>query len=193
MGGRAVSRCVAASADRGHGGASARRSVYCPPAVLARANNLFGERGLRCVDIDEAEAHLRQRLLDAGFAAAHPDPALAWEVFKQFVEVPVQSGGGRECEEVWFEAADGNPAEGWTGYFDFVRMFNQYTENDACWHEMITVRFACPPEAQLGLRGSIHADLNDLPAFFRTVEESDSFQAGLGYSGWSFEVRVDSA
>jgi hypothetical protein len=145
------------------------------------------------VTIDEAEAHLRQMLLDAGFDATRPDPALAWEVFKRFVVVPVNSGGGRECEEVWFEAGDGDPANDSPGYFDYVRMFNQYTENDAVWHEMITATFHCPTEVQLGLRGTIHADLDDLPAWFQAVEASDSFRAGLGYADWSFEVRLDSA
>jgi hypothetical protein len=143
------------------------------------------------VTVEEAEAHLRQMLLDARFDPARPDPGLAWEVFKRFVDVPVESGGGRECEEVWFEAGDGDPAKGWPGYFDFVRMFNQYTEDDAVWHEMITAHFGCPPEARLGLQGSVHADLGDLPAFFRAVKASASFRAGLGYAGWSFEVSVD--
>ena len=144
------------------------------------------------MDVEEAADHLRQMLADAGFDPARPDPVLAWQVFQRFVVVPVESGGGRECEEVWFEAGDGDPAKGWPGYFDFCRMFNQYTESDACWHEMVTAHFECPPEVQLGLRGSIHADLNDLPAFFRAVEGAASFRAGLAYSGWSFEVSVDS-
>jgi hypothetical protein len=112
-------------------------------------------------------------------------------VFQRFVAVPVESGGGRECEEVWFEAGDGDPAKGWPGYFDFVRMFNQYTEDDACWHQSVEAHFSCPPGARLGLRGSVHADLNDLPTFFRAVEESASFRAGVAYTGWSFEVREE--
>ncbi len=142
--------------------------------------------------VEGAAAHLRQMLGEAGFDPARPDPALAWPIFQRFVSVPIESGGGRECEEVWFEAGDGDPAKGWSGYFDFVRMFDQYTENDACWHEAITAHFACPPDARLGLRDSVHADLSDLPAFFREVERSASFRAGLAYSGWSFEVSVDS-
>lgn len=143
------------------------------------------------MDVEAAADHLRQMLADSGFDPARPDPVLAWHVFQRFVSVPVESGGGRECEEVWFEAGDGDPVKGWPGYFDFCRMFNQYTESDACWHEAITAHFACPPDAQLGLRGSVHADLSDLPAFFQAVEGSASFRAGLAYSGWSFEVGID--
>lgn len=144
------------------------------------------------MDVAAAADHLRQMLADAGFDPARPDPVLVWQVFQRFIFVPVESGGGRTCEEVWFEAGDGDPAKGWPGYFDFCRMFNQYTETDACWHEMVTAHFGCPPEAQLGLRGSVHADLDDLPAFVRAVEVSASFRAGRAYQYWSFEVSVDS-
>jgi len=125
-------------------------------------------------------------LHDAGF-----DAGLAWRVYQQFAEVPVESGGGRECEELWFEAGDGDPDKGWLGYFDFVRVFSQYTENDAVWHEMITAHFAGGPSVQLGLRATIHADLADLPAWFRAVELSPAFRSGAGFEGWSFEVRSD--
>jgi hypothetical protein len=144
------------------------------------------------VNVEEAEAYLRQMLIDAGFDPTHPNPALAWEVFQRFAGVPVESGGGRECEELWFEAGDGDPVKGWPGYFDFVRFFRQYTEDGAVWNEMITAHFSCEPGVQLGLRGTVSAaDLADLPAFFRAVEASPSFRAGLADSGWSFEVRLD--
>jgi hypothetical protein len=144
------------------------------------------------VTVDEATDRLRQLLLDAGLDIARPDPALTWQVFKRFAIEPVESAGGRECEEVWFEAGDGDPANGFPGYFDFVRQFLQDTEAGAEFHEQITAHFTCPPGVRLGLRGSIAAeDLADLPAFFRAVEASASFRAGLAFSGWSLEVRVD--
>lgn len=143
--------------------------------------------------VEEAAAHLRQMLLDAGFHFDRPDPSLAWEVFKRFVAVPVESAGGRDCEEVWFEACDGRTAEGWPGYFDFVRQFLQDTESGAEYHEQVTAHFTCEPTARVGIpeAGSIGVDLAELPAAFASVEASPAFRAGVGFAGWSFEVRVD--
>jgi hypothetical protein len=132
-------------------------------------------------------------LLDAGFRFDRPDPALAWEVFKRFVFVPVESAGGRAYEEVWFEACDGRHGEGWSGYFDFVRQFLQDSEGGAEFHEQITAHFTCEPTARVGiLKGSsVGVDLAKLPGSFAAVESSPAFQSGLGFTGWSFEVRVD--
>lgn len=143
--------------------------------------------------VDDAAARLQQMLLDAGFQLNRPDPALGWEVFKRFVAVPVESAGGRECEEVWFEACDGRPAAGSPGYFDFVRQFLQDTEGGAEFHEQITAHFSCPPETQLGIpKGKcVEVDLAQLPRAFSAVESSPAFRVGVLFAGWSFEVRVD--
>src|SRR5688500_8667660 len=132
-------------------------------------------------------------LIDAGLRFDRPDPALAWEVFKRFVLVPVESAGGPACEEVWFEACEGRPEEGWPGYFDFVRQFLQDTEGGAEFHEQITAHFSCAPSAWVGISagGSVGVDLAGLPESFAAVESSPAFKAGLGFAGWSFEVRVD--
>jgi hypothetical protein len=145
------------------------------------------------VTVDEAAAHLRQMLLDARFGFDHPDPALAWEVFKRFIAVPVESAGGPECEEAWFEAGDGRSEEGWPGYFDFVRQFLQDTEAGAEYHEQVTVHFTCEPGARVGIPAgsSVRVDLAELPEAFAAVESSPAFRAGLGFAGWSVEVRVD--
>jgi hypothetical protein len=143
--------------------------------------------------VDEAAGRLREFLLDAGFDFARPNPALAWEVFQRFAAEPVDSAGGPWCEELWFEASEGDPVNGSPGFFDFVRQFLQDTEQGAEFHEQITAHFSCDPGVRLGLRQTtVHAeDLTDLPAFFRAVEASASFRAGLAFAGWSFEVRVD--
>src|SRR5262245_5159980 len=129
-------------------------------------------------------------LLDAGFRFDRPDPALAWVVFKRFVLVPVQSAGGRECEEVWFEACDGRSADGWPGYFDFVRQFLQDTDGGPEFHEQITAHFTCAATARVGIpKGfSVGVELGELPDAFTAVESSPAFQAGLGFREWSFEV-----
>jgi hypothetical protein len=143
--------------------------------------------------VAEAAALLQQMLLDAGFRFDRPDATLAWDVFKRFVVLPVESAGGRECEEVWFEACDGRQEQGWPGYFDFVRQFLQNTERGAEFHEQITAHFTCQPAVRVGIPqgGSCGVDLTRLPEAFAVVESSELFKAGLGFADWSFEVRVD--
>jgi hypothetical protein len=139
--------------------------------------------------VDEAADRLRQLLRDAGFDAARPDPAVAWQAFKHFASEPVDAA----TTELWFEAADGDPASGSPAYFDFVRMFMHYPDDGAEWGEQITAHFTASASVRLGLRGrSVQAeDTVDLPAWFKAVEASSSFKAGIGFVGWSFEVRID--
>jgi hypothetical protein len=141
------------------------------------------------VDVDEAADRLRQLLADAGFDPDRPDPTVAWEVFKRFATEPVDV----QTTELWFEAADGDPAEEFPAYFDFVRMFMHYPDDGAEWGEQITVHFTAPPAVRLGMvRGTVQAEhVADPVAWFRAVEASPSFRAGVGYTGWEFEVRID--
>jgi hypothetical protein len=138
--------------------------------------------------VDEAEARLRELLIDTGFDFARPDPGLAWQAFKRFVTEPVDA----LTTELWFEASDGDPMTDSPAYFDYVRMFTHYPEDGAEWGEQITAHFTGPSSVQLGLRGSVHArDIAHPTAWFKAVEDSASFNAGLGFTGWSFEVRID--
>jgi hypothetical protein len=141
------------------------------------------------VDVDQAADRLRQLLTDAGFNADRPDPAVAWAMFKRFAAEPVDM----QTTELWFEAADGDPATDSPAYFDFVRMFMHYPDDGAEWGEQITAHFTAPPGVQPGLRGrSVQAaDVSDLAAWFAAVEALPAFRAGVGYTGWSFEVRID--
>jgi hypothetical protein len=139
--------------------------------------------------VDEAADCLRRLLLDAGFDTASPDPALAWEAFKRFAVLPVEV----ETTELWFEAADGDPARGFPAYFDFVRLFMHYPDDGAEWGEQITAHFTSPPTVRIGfLAGSVQADdVAEPTAWFAAVEASPSFQVGLRFTGWSFGVRID--
>jgi hypothetical protein len=141
------------------------------------------------VDVDEAAEHLRQLLADAGFDPEHPDPAVGWAVFKRFAAEPVDV----QTTELWFEADDGDPTEDFPAYFDFVRMFMHYPDDEAEWGEQITAHFTAPPSVRLGLRQrSVHAeDISDLSPWFAAVEASSAFKAGVGFAGWSFEIRTD--
>ena len=139
--------------------------------------------------VDEAADRLRELLLEAGFDSARLDLAVVWQAFKRFAAEPVDD----QTTELWFEAADGNPAKDFPAYFDFVRMVMHYPDHGAEWGEQITAHFSAPPSVRLGLRGgSVQAeDVADLPAWFQAVEASPSFKAGLAFGGWSFEVRID--
>lgn len=132
---------------------------------------------------------MRALLLGVGFDAAHPNPALAWEAFKQFVAEPVDAA----TTELWFEAGDGDPEKGYPAYFDFVRMFSHDEDDGADWGEQITVHFTAEPSVRLGLRsGSVQAkNVADLQTWFGAVEASQSFKVGSGFAGWAFEVRID--
>ncbi len=141
------------------------------------------------MNVDEAADRLRQLLADVGFNSARPDPAVTWAAFKRFAAEPVDV----QTTELWFEAGDGDPVQESPAYFDFVRMFLHYPEDGAEWGEQITAHFTAPASVQLGLRrGSIHAaDVAELPTWIAAVEASPTFQTGVGYPGWSFEIRID--
>jgi hypothetical protein len=141
------------------------------------------------VDVDEAADRLRQLLADAGFDPDRPDAVVAWAVFKRFAVEPVDVA----TTELWFEAGDGDPATDSPAYFDFVRMFMHDPDDGAEWGEQITAHFTAPPNVRLGLRGrSVQAaDVAELAPWFAAVEASPAFQTGVGFAGWSFEVRID--
>jgi hypothetical protein len=141
------------------------------------------------MDVNDAADRLRQLLADAGFNPDRPDPIAAWAAFKRFATEPMDL----QTTELWFEAGDGDPASDSPAYFDFVRMFRHYPDDGAEWGEQITAHFTAPPEVRLGLWGrSVQAeDVSDLPPWFAAVEASLAFKAGVGFAGWSFEVRID--
>jgi hypothetical protein len=141
------------------------------------------------MNVNDAADRLRQLLADAGFNPDRPDPITAWAAFKRFAAEPMDV----QTTELWFEAGDGDSASDSPAYFDFVRMFRHYPDDGAEWDEQITAHFTAPPGVRLGLGGrSVQAeDVSDLPPWFATVEASLAFKAGVGFAGWSFEVRID--
>ena len=131
--------------------------------------------------VDDYEAAMRRKLLDAGFAFNRPDPALAWAVFKRFAAEPV------ECDDsylFWEVASD---------YFDFVREFRHYTKNDAVWCEKLTVHFTCTPPDSLVVEpvAVFSRDYPTYTAFFHGVEGRSQFFKGLAFKHWSVEVRLE--
>jgi len=131
--------------------------------------------------VDEYEAAMRRKLIEAGFDFDVPNPALAWAVFKSFAAQPV------ECQDsyLFWEAAN--------DYFDFVREFRQYTESGAVWHEQVTVHFTCSPQDSLEIQPVklFSKDLPNYDTFFQQVEERPEFIKGLAFDRWSAELRLD--
>ncbi|MCI0461496.1 MAG: hypothetical protein L0Z62_31480 [Gemmataceae bacterium] len=141
--------------------------------------------------IEESQDRLVQLLRDSGFNFAHPNPALAWEVFKQFSAEPV------ECDDdyLFFEAADGDKKHGWGGYFDFVREYRMPLPGDdaATWYEQLTAHFTNELPDELRIQPvSLHSPhFPDRDSFFRAVEQLPAFRKGLAFPRWAFEVRLD--
>ena len=130
---------------------------------------------------DDAADRLRSLIAAAEADPAEPDLARVWAAFRRFSAEAFAA----ETSEVWFEAGAGDPP-----YLDFVRLFN-LSDGESDWQEMVSAYLTGPPGAGLGTRGAIHADLDDLPAWFRAVESSPAFSAALAYRGWRFEARID--
>lgn len=131
--------------------------------------------------VDDYEAAMRRRLLDGGFDFEKPDPALAWAVFKGFAAEPV------ECHDTYlfWEAAN--------DYFDIVREFRHHTENDAVWHEQLTIHFTCSPPESLGIQpvAVFSRDYPNYEEFFKAVEGRPEFLKGLAFGRWSVDLRID--
>lgn len=142
------------------------------------------------MDVDEAADRLRHLLTAEGFDTDRPNPAVAWAAFKRFVAEPMDV----RTTELWFEAADGDPAADSPAYFDFVRVFMHDQDDGVEWGEQVTAHFTASPDARPGLlKGhSVHAeDVSELELWFAAVEASPTFRAGAEFVGWSFEVRID--
>lgn len=143
------------------------------------------------MNVEEATIWLEKCLRHRGFNFHRPDPILGWQTFKSFALEPITSDGGAENESLWFEMGDGDLDDDSPGTFDFVRQFFKY-EDDIEWPQQITLRFACPSQSKLSAHGIIMAsDYFDVAAFFRAVESSELFQAGIAFREWSCEVRLD--
>jgi hypothetical protein len=124
---------------------------------------------------------MRRHLQDAGFDFDRPDPVLAWTVFKGHASDPV------ECHDsyLFWEAAD--------DYFDFVREFQHYTDNDVVWYEQLTIHFtrASDPGASIRPVVVFSRDHVDYDAFFHAVEGRPEVAKGIAFRGWLAELRVD--
>jgi len=144
--------------------------------------------------VREAVERLQQLLVVEGLDLARPEPAIGWTAFKQFATEPVESAGGPAGEALWFEASDGDPADGRRGHFTLARLFSQTAPDGGVCYDQVVAEFSCEPGVRLGLGGIVPADdPSDLPAFFRAVEASESFRGRLAYRGWSFQVQLDTS
>lgn len=137
---------------------------------------------------EDTEPLLRRMLADADVSEAHPDPAAAWEVFKQYATVPA------ECarDYLFFQVGDGHPESGLDGYFDFTREFEMRgaSGDEPVWFEQVHIEFKVPHQSRLGVGTVIlySADFPDYDAFFAAVEQSAAFRAGLAFRGFVLAV-----
>jgi len=135
-----------------------------------------------------SESLLLHMLTVAGVDETRPNPAIAWEVFKKYVEIPVECARDYLC----FQVGDGRPKSKLGGYFDFYREFEMRGEkgDEPVWFEQVHVGFKIPPKLKLGV-GTItlfSLDYPDYLAFFDAVEQSLAFQAGLDFRGFELSV-----
>ena len=130
--------------------------------------------------IEESADRLRHLIAESG-VATRADPVAIWTVFKRYA--------GESCAVPTrgYSFARGDGGGGRPAYFEFGRAF----DDELC-GEQVTASFRGPPGVLLGLRAecSTGGAADSLPAWFAAVEASPAFQAGVRYSGWSFEVVV---
>jgi hypothetical protein len=137
---------------------------------------------------EDTTSLLRQMLREAGVDENHPDPTVAWEVFKRYVDIPAACAR----DYLLFQVGDGQPEYGQDGYFDYTREFEMRgpSGNEPVWFEQAHIEFKVPAPLRLGVGGVTLYSVNfpDCKAFFAAVEELPAFRAGLAFQGFVLSV-----
>ncbi len=136
----------------------------------------------------DTELVLRQMLAEAGVNETRPDPAVAWTIFKRYVEVPADCAR----DYLFFQVGEGRPEYAADGYFDFTREFEMRgaSGNEPVWFEQVHVEFKVPSTLRLGVETVtlFSVDFPDYGKFFAAVEELPAFRAGLAFQGFVLDV-----
>ena len=135
----------------------------------------------------QAKTKLKRILNEVGFSLDHPNPALAWEGFKQFSREEVTCAN----DGFLFEAGCYDFPGELLFYLDFTRQFTIEDETGEYDHmEQVRITFSRQPTLELEtLEASMWADdFIDLPAFFAAVEGTRAFQVAITYPDWQCEI-----
>lgn len=124
-----------------------------------------------------AESHYRHMLREAGFSEQRPDALLAWRVFKEFAEVPV------ECSEdaLLFQCGVYNFTGRDLFHFGFVRQFTFEEDGEYDHMEQLDCSLLFEPDAKLQqLETNLWSyDFSSAEEFFSAVEVLPEFSMAL--------------
>jgi hypothetical protein len=134
---------------------------------------------------------LKRMLTEAGFSFGHPDPILAWEVFKAFVREPLAVNDNN----VTFHAGRRGLGPRYKFGLDYVLAFWAETEGERAL-ERLVLGFACEMPRRFTLKKYPTclrvSDFASLDQFFEAVELSDDFRLATTLSPWTCETYSDS-
>jgi hypothetical protein len=136
--------------------------------------------------VQKAEETIRKMLAQAGIDLNNPDPLRIWDVFKDFVQEPV------ECADdgVWFQCGQFDFTGRNLYYLDFVRQFTIEAEQEYDHMEQLHCEFTCEPKKELvALETNLWAyDFRSLAEFFEKVENLSEFQMATKAGGYKCEI-----
>lgn len=141
------------------------------------------------MDPEDSEQVLRNMLVQNGLDFSNPDPLLAWEIFKQFVQLPISQPG--VTEGVLFQCG----VFDFTGqdlfYLDFVRQYEFSDEDGEYDHmEQVHCELNALPTSELELiNTNLWAeDCDSLQDFCTQVESMNEFQVAVQHRPYTLEV-----
>jgi len=136
----------------------------------------------------EAEKRLKAMLADAGFDMKRPNPQLAWDVFKSFMQEPVDCADDGVLFECGIYDFTGKELFTW----GLVRQFSIDVDGEYDHMEQLHCTFRCAPTKELRkLEISLWAyDFGTMHEYFSKVEGLNEFQSPLqSPQNWTCEVE----
>ena len=141
------------------------------------------------MDPADSEHTLRNMLVKNGLDFSEPDPLLAWEVFKQFVQLPLSQAG--VTDGVLFQCGVFDFTGKALFYLDFVRQYEFSDVHGGYDHiEQVHCELTAFPAVELKqLRTNLWAEeCSSLQDFFRQVESLREFQVAVQHSPYVLDI-----
>ena len=135
-----------------------------------------------------AEARFKTMLTEAGFDMSEPNLRLAWEVFKSFVQEPVDCAHDGVLFECGTYDFTGEELFTW----GFVRQFSIDVDDEYDHMEQLHCKFSCLPTDELKQsQTNLWAeDFTTLQEYFSKAEELKEFQGPLKSSNvWTCQIK----